>query len=47
MTDAIFRLTYRSGELSGAKPEHVVDLSISEGGHSTRDIAFSQDGKRM
>ena len=47
MTDAIFRLTYRSGELSGAKPEHVVDLDISDGGHSTRDIAFSPDGSLM
>ena len=31
----------------GPKPEHVVDLDISGGGHSTRDIAFSPDGKRM
>ncbi|WP_245501284.1 PQQ-dependent sugar dehydrogenase [Lichenibacterium minor] len=35
------------GDLTGPKPEHVVDLDISDGGHSTRDIAFSPDGKRM
>ena len=46
-TDAVWRFPYRSGDVSGAKPEHVVDLMISEGGHSTRDIAFSPDGKRM
>ena len=46
-TSAVFRFPYRSGDLAGAMPEHVVDLDISDGGHLTRDIAFSPDGKRM
>ncbi|WP_237479118.1 PQQ-dependent sugar dehydrogenase [Lichenibacterium dinghuense] len=46
-TDAVFRYPYRSGDLAEAKPERVLDLDISDGGHSTRDIAFSPDGRRM
>lgn len=47
-TDAVVRLPYKDGDVAAtAKPEHVVDLPHSEGGHFTRDIAFSPDGARM
>ncbi len=45
--DAVWRFPYRTGDLWGAKPAHVVNLGISDGGHSTRDIVFSPDGTRM
>lgn len=45
-TDAVVRFPYKTGDLkaSGA-PQHLIDLPT--GGHSTRDIQFSQDGKQM
>jgi len=47
-TAAVWRFPYRVGDtMASGKPQHVVDLAISEGGHSTRDVAFSPDGKRM
>ena len=46
-TGAVLRFPYHSGDLKAAgKPEHVADLP-SGGGHSTRDIVFSPDGKQM
>lgn len=47
-TDAVLRFPYRDGDLqaSGA-PEHIADLPHGDRGHSTRDVAFSPDGKRM
>jgi glucose/arabinose dehydrogenase/mono/diheme cytochrome c family protein len=45
-TDAVVRFAYRNGDLQArAKPEQLVELP--GGGHSTRDIRFSLDGKRM
>ena len=47
-TDQVVRLPYKDGDLQAtAKPEHVADLPHSHGGHSTRDVSFSPDGKRM
>jgi glucose/arabinose dehydrogenase len=45
-TDAVVRFPYHNGDLkaSGAA-QHLVDLP--EGGHWTRDIQFSPDGKKM
>jgi glucose/arabinose dehydrogenase len=43
----LVRFPYHNGDLKAtAKPEHVADLP-SPGGHSTRAVAFSQDGKRL
>jgi len=43
----VTRIPYHNGDLKAAgKPEHVADLP-GGGGHSTRAVAFSQDGKRM
>jgi glucose/arabinose dehydrogenase len=47
-TDQVVRIPYKSGDLQAeAKPEHIMDLPHSNGGHSTRDVSFSPDGKRM
>lgn len=45
-TNAVVRFAYHNGDLkaSGA-PQHLVDLPT--GGHWTRDIQFSPDGKKM
>ncbi|WP_222105747.1 PQQ-dependent sugar dehydrogenase [Paraburkholderia sp. BCC1885] len=47
--NSVVRFPYRSGELkaSGAAQTVVPRLTESHGGHSTRDVAFSLDGKRM
>jgi glucose/arabinose dehydrogenase len=52
-TDAVWRFPYRSGELAASGPHQVVvaDLPggglLRGGGHWTRDLAFSRDGKKM
>lgn len=51
-TDAVVRLPYKNGQTkSEDKPERLVDLSgggqLTGGGHWTRDIVFSKDGKKM
>jgi glucose/arabinose dehydrogenase len=44
--DAIVRIPYKNGDLkASAPPEHIADLPT--GGHSTRDIQFSADGKKL
>ncbi len=46
-TNAVVRFAYRSGDMKASTPaEHLADLP-SGGGHWTRDIQFSQDGKKM
>jgi len=46
-TDAVVRFAYANGDLEArGGPEHIADLP-SGGGHSTRDIQFSPDGKIM
>jgi len=46
-TDAVLRFPYHNGDLKAAgKPEHLVNLP-SGGNHSTRDLVFSPDGKRL
>jgi glucose/arabinose dehydrogenase len=46
-TSEVVRFAYHKGDLKpGGSPEHVADLPGS-GGHWTRSIAFSQDGKRL
>lgn len=45
-TDAVVRFAYANGDIEArAAPEHIADLP--SGGHSTRDIQFSPDGKIM
>jgi glucose/arabinose dehydrogenase len=47
--NAIVRFAYASGDLRARAPAEVVvaKLSKTDWGHTTRDIAFSQDGARM
>lgn len=51
-TDAVVRFAYHNGDLKAqGKPEKICDLPgggfLHGGGHWTRDIAFSRDGKKM
>ena len=46
-TDAVVRFPYRDGDLKASGPsEHIADLP-APGGHWTRSIEFSPDGKKM
>ncbi|KJC35668.1 sorbosone dehydrogenase [Bradyrhizobium sp. LTSP885] len=47
-TDSVVRFAYRSGDLKASgKPETIVANLPHGYGHSTRDIVFTSDGKRM
>ena len=47
-TDSVVRFPYKLGDLkAGRKPETVVAELPHGGGHSTRDIAFTPDNRRM
>jgi glucose/arabinose dehydrogenase len=47
-TDSVVRFPYKTGDLkAAAKPETVVAELPHGGGHSTRDIVFSNDDSRM
>ena len=51
-TDAVVRFAYKNGELkANGEPETIYSLSgggrLTGGGHWTRDIVFSPDGKKM
>ncbi|HTM41103.1 MAG TPA: PQQ-dependent sugar dehydrogenase [Terriglobales bacterium] len=46
-TDAVLRFAYHNGDMKATgKPQHIANLPAG-GGHWTRDIQFSLDGKRM
>jgi glucose/arabinose dehydrogenase len=45
--DEVVRFAYKEGDLkASAKPEHIADLP-GGGGHTTRDVRFTLDGKKM
>jgi len=47
-TNSVVRFPYRNGDLKARGPAETIVPSIaSSGGHSTRDIVFSPDGKRL
>jgi len=46
-TDAVVRFPYRNGDLAARGAAEVVVPHLPVGGHSTRDVAFSPDGKTM
>jgi len=51
-TDSVVRFAYNNGDLKASGPaQKLADLPgggrLRGGGHWTRDIVFSQDGKRM
>jgi glucose/arabinose dehydrogenase/cytochrome c2 len=47
--NSVVRFPYHDGDLQATGPAQVIVplLSDSTGGHSTRDVAFSRDGRRM
>jgi glucose/arabinose dehydrogenase len=46
-TQSLVRIPYKSGDLKATgSPETLVE-GIPRGGHSTRDVVFSKDGKRL
>jgi glucose/arabinose dehydrogenase len=47
--NSVVRFAYRSGDLMARGPAQVIVPSLcdSTGGHSTRDVAFSRDGRRL
>jgi glucose/arabinose dehydrogenase len=47
--NSVVRIPYRSGDLQATGKYEIIvpQLTESHGGHSTRDVAFSPDGKRM
>jgi glucose/arabinose dehydrogenase len=48
-TNSVVRFPYRNGDLKARGPAQTVvaKLTASEGGHVTRDLAFSPDGKTL
>jgi glucose/arabinose dehydrogenase len=46
-TDSVVRFAYKNGDLQAGGPaQHIADLPPG-GGHSTRDLQFTADGKKM
>jgi len=47
--NSVVRFPYRNGDLKAREAAQVIVARLTEstGGHSTRDVAFSKDGKRM
>jgi glucose/arabinose dehydrogenase len=46
-TNAVVRLPYRNGDLKARGAAETIVPRLPEGGHWTRDVAFSPDGRRM
>ena len=46
-TDSVVRFPYRNGDRIARGPAEIVVPHLPVGGHSTRDVAFSPDGKTM
>ena len=45
--NSVVRFAYKDGELAASGPLETVIAHLPEGGHTTRDIAFSRDGREM
>ncbi|MEA3107735.1 MAG: hypothetical protein QOI88_2340, partial [Gammaproteobacteria bacterium] len=46
-TDSVVRFPYRAGDLKARGNSEVIVPKLPAGGHSTRDVAFSSDGRKM
>jgi glucose/arabinose dehydrogenase len=46
-TNSVVRFPYKNGDMKATGSAETLITGIPKGGHSTRDLAFSQDGKRM
>ena len=47
LSGEVVRLPYRSGDLRARGPAEVVVANLPRGGHWTRDLVFSRDGRTM
>jgi glucose/arabinose dehydrogenase len=47
-TNSVVRFPYHNGDLTASgEPQHLADLPSHDEGHTTRDIQFTPDGKKM
>jgi glucose/arabinose dehydrogenase len=46
-TQSLVRFPYKNGDLKATGPAETLVEGIPSGGHSTRDVVFSKDGKRL
>jgi glucose/arabinose dehydrogenase len=46
-TASVVRIPYKNGDLKATGPVETIIPSLPVGGHSTRDVIFSPDGKKM
>jgi glucose/arabinose dehydrogenase len=46
-TDSVVRFPYRNGDLTARAPAEAIVPHLPTGGHRTRDVVFSPDGKTM
>ena len=46
-TNSVVRFAYKNGDLKAAKGPETIVPSLPRGGHWTRDVLFSRDGKSM
>ncbi len=46
-TDSVVRFPYHNGDLKATGPSQTIIPKLPTGGHSTRDLAFSPDSKKM
>jgi len=46
-TNSVVRFPYKNGDLKTTGPAETIIETLPTGGHSTRDLAFSPDGKRL
>lgn len=46
-TASVIRFPYKNGDLKATGPAETIIPELPTGGHSTRDVVFSLDGKRM
>jgi glucose/arabinose dehydrogenase len=46
-TTSVVRFPYKNGDLKATGPAQTIIPELPSGGHSTRDVVFSKDGKQM
>jgi glucose/arabinose dehydrogenase len=46
-TTSVVRFPYKNGDMKASGPAQVMVPELPSGGHSTRDVVFSSDGKQM
>ena len=46
-TTSVVRFPYKNGDLKASGPAETIIPELPSGGHSTRDLVFSKDGKQM